>query len=45
MREGSRDPKACVSHGDDLRRDTLQGQMDVRLVRIENRLNPPDPAH
>jgi hypothetical protein len=28
--------------GDDLRRETLQAQMDVRLERIENRLNLKD---
>jgi hypothetical protein len=28
--------------GDDLRRETLQAQMDTRLQRIENRLNLSD---
>ena len=28
--------------GDDLRRESLQTQMDVRLQRIEKRLNLPD---
>jgi hypothetical protein len=28
--------------GDDLRRESLQAQMDVRLQRIENRLNLTD---
>ena len=31
--------------GDDLRRETIQTQMDVRLERIENRLNLGDTAH
>ena len=30
---------------DDLRRERVQAQMDVRLERIENRLNLNDPQH
>ena len=30
---------------DDLRRERVQAQMDVRLERIENRLNLSDPHH
>ena len=30
---------------DDLRRERVQAQMDVRLERIENRLNLADPSH
>lgn len=31
--------------GDDLRRETMQAQMDSRLDRIEVRLNLTDPKH
>jgi septal ring factor EnvC (AmiA/AmiB activator) len=38
----------CDIHGmnsDDLRREKMQEKLDVRLERIENRLNLNDPQH
>jgi hypothetical protein len=32
-------------HSDDLRRETIQAQMNARLERIENRLNLNDTPH
>ena len=32
-------------HSDDLRRERMQEKMDVRLERIETRLNLSDPQH